>query len=239
MIRCMAPLLVAANIITQSSSAASATEPKKAGPSAEPTQREIEAWLESRSLPADISAEATPEAPPPPPREPGIVLEGAVGALGHAGEMRYVSPTSPWFHLKVGWEPARWAMLFVLSDVAFGSTSLANPPPEPRGFALWGFGGGFRATWEPTDWLGVFAQLEFGAAEVAEPVLGTYGFEDADSLGPYFGAMAGAEWYQISPHYALVAQGGVRHYGQMLDRQLSDATPLAWIASLGLSYTLF
>jgi hypothetical protein len=203
----------------------------------EPTRQEVEAWLEARALPADVSAEPAPEAPPLPPRDHGFVVEGAVGALGHIGDMRFISPMSPLFHLKIGWEPVRWLMLFALGDVAFGSTSLANPPPGPRSYYLWGIGAGVRATWEPTDWLGLFVQAEIGAARVSEDVLATYGFADADSVSPYFGAGLGLEWYQVSPHLALVTQGGIRNYGEMLDRQLSGGTPLAWLASAGISYT--
>lgn len=227
--------LCATTFVTASARAA---DDPKASPS-EPTREEIEAWLESRSLPPDIAAEDVPEAPPPPPRQAGVVLEGSMGALGHAGDMRFVSPMAPLFQLRMGWEPARWILLAVTGDVALGRTTFAQPPPEPRGYTLWGLGAGVRATWDAWSILGLFAQIEVGAARVGEDVLATYGFQDADAFGPYFGAMGGFKWYQVSPHYALVGQGGIRLYQQTFDRNLSGQTPLAWIGTLGLAYTFF
>jgi hypothetical protein len=198
---------------------------------------EVEAWLESRALKASTDAGETPEVPPPPPRDYGFVVETSVGALTHLGDMKHVSPTSPWFRAMFGWEPLRWLMVAASADVAFGSTRYANPPPGPRGFVLFGFSAGPRFTLEPTDWLGLFLQGEIGIAEVSEDVLGTYGFDDADQLGPYFGGMLGFEWFQVNPHYAIVGSGGVRSYAQILDRPRSSDPPLAWMASLGLGYT--
>ena len=113
----------------------------------------------------------------------------------------------------------------------------ANRPPEPRGYALWGFGVGVRFTLEPSDSIGLFLQGDVGASEVTEDVLATYGYLDADDVNPYFGAQLGLEWYQVSPHYAFVFQGGIRNYAQLLGRQLSSATPLAWTGTAGLQYT--
>jgi hypothetical protein len=220
-----------------SAPAGARSEPAETRARDEPSREEIEAWLESRALPADISADPAPDAPPPPPRAHGFVLEGALGALGHVGDMRFISPLSPWFHLKFGWEPIRWLMLYVLGDVAFGSTSLAYPPPPPRGYALWALGAGVRATWEPLDALGLFVQGEIGGAEVSSSVLATYGFRDADSLGPFFGGGVGLKVYPVNPHLALVAHGGVRNYTQTLDRQLSGSSTMAWIGAAGIAYT--
>lgn len=216
--------------------AAAAAEEKKDEP-APLTQEEVEAWLESSALEADVTVRDVPEAPPHPPRHHGFVLETALGALGHAGEMRHVSPAAPWFHVAFGWEPTRWIMLLALGDVAFGNTSLASRPPEPRAYALFAGGGGVRFTWEPADWCGLWLQGEMGAATVNSDVLATYGFNDASGLSPFFGGTLGFEWYQISPHYALVARGTVRDYSQLLHRQLGSGPPLAWIGSAGLQYT--
>lgn len=218
------------------SSSAFAAEPQgESGTSL--SREEIEAWLESRSLPTDIANEAPPEAPPPAPRDYGFVVESSVGALGHLGALKTVSPTSPWFHLQLGWEPVRWAMLIAETDIAFGNTSYANPPPEPRGYVLYGFGGGVRFTLEPTDWLGIFVEGDIGVTQVSSDILATYGFADADDLNPYFGGLLGFEWYQISPHYALVAKGGVRSYAAALGRQFENSAALAWMGALGLQYT--
>ena len=57
-----APWIVVAALVAPSVHAAERSpsgEPEKG-----PSREEIEAWLESRALPADISADETPEAPP-------------------------------------------------------------------------------------------------------------------------------------------------------------------------------
>jgi hypothetical protein len=41
----------------------------------------------------------------------------------------------------------------------------------------------------------------------------------------------------VSPHYALALQGGVRSYGQVLDRALGGDAALAWIGAAALRYT--
>ena len=213
-----------------------APPPKQAPP---PTRVEVETFLESETeAPEDEPAASEPlEAPPRPPRERGIVVGTTVGALGHLGEMQHISPTAPWFHVQLGWDIGRWVTLLALTDVAFATTSYARPPPDPRGYALYAFGIGARVTFDLGEWYGLFLQGELGVAEVSEDVLSSYGYDDADSLNPYFGANAGFKWYQVSPHYALVAHAGVRNYTQLLDRQLSSSSPWAWIAAAGLEYT--
>lgn len=203
------------------------------------TQAEIEAWLDSRGVPGsrDIgSIEEAPEAPPPPPRSSGIVLESSVGALGHLGPLKNVSPTAPWFNFKLGFEPLTWLMLFGEADVAFATTSYATRPPDPRGYALYGFGGGLRFTLRPTDWLGIYIQGSAGMAEISEDVLFVYGYDNADSLNLYYGGALGLEWYQVSPHLALAAHGGVRSYDEGLHRQRSSEVALAVIGGASLRY---
>jgi hypothetical protein len=150
--------------------------------------------------------------------------------------MKHVSPTLPWFRAAFGWEPAKWVMILAQGDVAFGNTSLANPPPDPRTFTLYGFSGALRFGFAPSPAIGLFAQGELGVTSVSNNVLSTYGFRDANSLGPYFGGFLGFEWYQISPHMALVVHAGARSYGQVLDRAIGSETALAWLASGGLKY---
>jgi len=207
------------------------------GPETGPTEQQIEAFLAAAPATADIStAPDAPEAPPPPPRHHGFVVESSLGAMGQAGDLRHVTPVSPWLHAAFGWEPTHWLMLLAQGDVAFGSTSLANPPPDPRGFALWGLSGALRFGLQPSKALGLYLQGEIGAACVTTDVLRSYGFTDANQVGPYFGADAGLEWYQVSPHYALVVHGGVRSYAQILAREGGSAA-LAWTSAAGLKYT--
>jgi hypothetical protein len=204
------------------------------------TQQEIEAWLDARAVSGtrDVGkVDEPPEAPPPPPRRKGVVLESSIGVLGHLGPMKNVSPTAPWFHIQLGYEPFKWLMVFAESDIAFSDTSYANPPPDPRAYVLYGFGGGLRFTLKPTDRVGVYLQGSIGAARVSEDVLGVYGYEDADTLNPYFGAQLGVEWYQVNPRYAIAMHGGIRDYPDGFARERSTESPLAWIGGLAIRYT--
>jgi len=228
-------VLVALSTLAGTARAADDNQPERR----EMTQQEIESWLGERPAtePRDVGkVEPAPEAPPPPPRRRGVVLESSVGLLAQLGPLSKVSPTAPWFHLQLGYEPLVFFMLFAESDIAFSDTSLANPPPDPRAYALYGFGGGARFTLHPTERIGVYAQGTIGAARISEDVLRVYGYRDADALNPYFGAMLGLEWYQINPHYALALHGGIRSYASGLGRERSSDPALAAIFGLALRY---
>jgi hypothetical protein len=201
------------------------------------TPEEVEAWLDARALPkSSDTGTAEPDVPPPPPRRHGVVLEASIGALGHTGPLKHVSPTAPWFSVRLGYEPFRWLMLFAESDVAFSSTSYASPPPEPRSYWLYGFGGGIRSTVALGERFGIFLQGSAGVARVSEEnVLSIYGYEDADELSPYFSGLLGFEWYQINPHFGLALHSGVRLYSG-LDRERSSSGPVAWVGALALRY---
>jgi hypothetical protein len=202
-----------------------------------PSQQQIEQFLTSKPVSPDVTkTPEAPEAPPPPPRKHGFVVESSIGALTHIGPMGHVSPTAPWLRTAFGWEPTKWIMLLAQFDVALSSTSLANPPPEPRGYALYSGSLGLRGSIELATSLGVFAQIEVGGAKVSEDVLATYGFMNATSLSGYFGADLGFEWYQVSPHLALGGLGGIRSYGQLLDRSLGGGAALAWTAAGTIRY---
>jgi hypothetical protein len=203
------------------------------------SQQEIEAWLDARNVPggADLeSVEEPPEAPPPPPRKQGLVVEGSVGALGHIGPLKHISPTAPWFRLQVGYELLGWLMAFGEADLAFATTSHANRPPEPRAYAFYGFGAGMRFTLRPTERIGLYAQLSLGTARASEDVLHVYGFDDADRFNTYYGGTLGFEWYQVNPHYALAVNGGVRSYDNGLSRSGDGQTALAWTAGAAIRY---
>lgn len=214
-------------------------KPTEAAAVADPSRAEIEAWLEARSLPDTRSDETnadSDEAPPPPPRARGLVVESGLGAMGYLGTLKNVTPTSPWLHLQLGYEVFDWAMVFAEGDLAFASTSYANPPPQPRAFAIWGVGGGVRFTVRPTDRVGIYLQGSVGAAQATEDVLRVYGYRHADELSPYFGGLLGVEWYQVSPHYALSLAGGARNYDNGFARQRADAAELMWLGLLSLRY---
>jgi hypothetical protein len=203
------------------------------------TDASLEAWLASDPGQADASADRTElEPPPPPPRRHGVVIEGSVGALGHLGDMKHVSPVAPWFRLQAGYEIFDWLMAFGQGDVALANTSYAHRPPDQRSYALFGFGVGARASWQPLSALGFYLQGEAGLGSVDQDVLSTYGYRKAGQLRPYFGGTLGVEWFQINPHYGLALYGGARDYVQTFERVYGAHPPIVWVSGLALRYTL-
>jgi hypothetical protein len=205
------------------------------------TPEEIDAWLDSRAMPKSQVERGTDsdseDAPPPPPRKHGFVLESSVGVLGHLGHLKNISPTAPWFGLRFGYEPLRWLMVFVEGDLAIASTAYAHPPPPPRSYALWNVGAGVRLTIKPTDRFGVYLQGSLGGGRTTEDVLELYGYQHAEELGFYQSAELGLEWYQINPHLGLALHGGVRNYPRALKRDRDSQPPLAWLSGVALRYT--
>jgi len=202
---------------------------------------EVVSWLDSKGdaprLAGDQGAAEEDLVPVPPPRHQGFVVESSVGALGQIGEMKYTSPVAPWFHLQVGYEPLRFLMVFVEGDLVLSNTAYAPPPPPQRTYALWGVGAGLRGTVKVSERVGLYLQASLGGAQVTNDVLFTYGYENADKLNLYLAAELGAEWYQISPHWALAVHGGVRDYTVTFKRNFSNLPPLAWVSGLALRYT--
>ncbi|MEI9935706.1 MAG: hypothetical protein WDO69_00645 [Pseudomonadota bacterium] len=202
---------------------------------------EVVSWLDSKSdvpaLSADQGIDEAELTPVPPPRHRGFVVESSVGAFGQIGEMKNTSPVAPWFHLQVGYEPLRFLMVFVEGDLVLSNTSYAPPPPPERTYALWGVGAGLRGTVKASERVGLYLQVSLGGAEVTDDVLFTYGYKDADSFNLYLAAELGAEWYQVSPHWALAVHGGVRDYTATFKREFSSQPPLAWVSGLALRYT--
>ncbi|HEY3253244.1 MAG TPA: hypothetical protein VGJ91_04825 [Polyangiaceae bacterium] len=202
---------------------------------------EVVSWLDAKGdaspLTADRGAAEEEPTPLPPPRHHGFVVESSVGMLGQIGEMKSTSPVAPWFHLQVGYEPLRFLMVFVEGDLVLSNTSYAPPPPPERTYALWGFGAGMRGTVKASERIGLYLQASLGGAEVTNDVLTIYGYNNADKLNLYLAAELGAEWYQISPHWALAVHGGVRDYTVTFKREFSNLPPLAWVSGLALRYT--
>lgn len=203
------------------------------------TEQALQNWLSAEPTEADAtSADAELGPPPLPPRRHGWVFEGSVGALGHLGNMRRVSPVAPWFRLQAGYEPLDWLMVFAQGDVSLSSTSLAKRPPDERAYALFGLGGGLRLSWAPFSRVGFFLQGDAGVASVTEDVLSTYGYPDADRIRPFAGGSVGVDWFQLSPHYALSVSGGARDYFQTFDRINGDKPPWVWNGSVAIRYVL-
>jgi hypothetical protein len=206
------------------------------------TPEEIDAWLDSRAMPKSQSGEHggsddDAEAPPPPPRKKGFVLESSVGVMGQVGHLKHITPNAPWFGLHFGYEPLRALMVFVETDLFVASTSYAHQPPPPRSFAFWNVGGGVRLTLKPTDRFGVYIQGSLGGGRATEDVLKLYGYQHANELGFYQSAELGLEWYQVNPHLALVAHGGIRNYPRTLTRDRESQPPMTWLGAGGLRYT--
>lgn len=212
---------------------------------AQPAQRqltpeEIDAWLDSRALPKSEGprdADNDSEAPPPPPRKKGFVLESSLGVLGQVGSLKHIIPSAPWFGLKFGYEPLRPLMVFVEADLSVASTSYGRQPPPPRSFAFYNFGAGLRLTIRPVDRFGIYLQGSLGGGRATDDVLAIYGYTHADQLGFYQSAELGLEWYQVNPHLALVAHGGIRNYPLTLVRERDTGLAMTWLGSAGLRYT--
>jgi hypothetical protein len=226
---------VLAIILCSAAPAYAETEPERR----QLTPREIESWLEAPSGPKtqEDASEDDAEAPPPPPRRHGLTVESGIGALGHLGPLKNISPVSPWFHLKIGFEPFPWLLAFGETDLVFSSTEYAHPPPEPRTYRLYGGGGGLRVTIRVGERLGVYGEGSAGLARVSEDVLEVYGYRSAADFHPYFGGRLGLEWYPVNPHLAIGVFGGLRSYASGLARERSTESALCWLSGVGLRYT--
>lgn len=199
---------------------------------------EIESWLErpSDEAPEDLGVEAEAEAPPPPPRHHGVLVESGIGVVGHLGPLKNISPVSPAFSLKVGFEPLSFLLVFAEGELSIANTSYAQPPPPPRTYRMYAFGGGVRLTLPIGELFGAFAEGSLGLSRVSEDVLSVYGYRDAHELNPYFGGRLGVEWYPVNPHLALGLGGGVRSYNAGLKRQRSSDPALAWSVGPAIAY---
>lgn len=203
------------------------------------TTGEIEEWLEAEpgAKSADAGEVLEDEAPLPAPRAHGLVVESGVGFVSHVGSLKHITPTAPWFQVRVGYEIFSFMMPFVEGDIAFATTSYATEPPPPRSYFHYGAGAGLRFTVPIGDLIGILAQGSLGFAQVSEQnVLSIYGFPDADEPNLYVGAELGVEWYQVNPHLALAAHGGIRSYGAGLTRDRGTDPPLAVVGSADLRY---
>jgi hypothetical protein len=188
---------------------------------------------------AAIAPEAPPpEAPPPRPYQKSLVLDTTLGAMAFLGEFGKVAPPGPWLHTQLGYELAKWFMLYGEADLAFTDTSNRQGPPNIRAFPLFGFGAGARFTVRFSDRIGVYAQGGLGAmkADVATNALGVLGFRDAESLALYLGTRLGLEWYQVDRHMALGLAGGIRTPQGFARTGITSETALALDVGLSIRY---
>ena len=229
--------------VTLASTAASTA--RAADPPPGPTEEQIEAAVKADANPAPAAASVTApssadeEAPPPLPRKKGIVVESRLGALAFLGRFRQVAPTAPWFQIDAGYELFRWLLLFGEGEIAITDTSVAQDPSKARAFPIFGFGGGARLTVHLTDRVALFGQGSLGAmkADVAKNAFGLLGYKDAESLGVYFGARLGVEWYMVDRHMALGFGAGVRDAKGFAKTGPASDTPLMLDVALALRYT--
>ncbi len=184
------------------------------------------------------AGDAVDAGPPLRPRHHGLVLEQTLGVLGFAGQFRHVAPTAYWLHMQLGYEVLPWLMLFGEGELGYTDTSEAEDPSHVKAFAIWGFGGGARATLHATDRVAFFAQASVDAlgANVPHDTLAILGYRDAESLDASFGARVGVEWYQIDRHLALDLQVGIRD-AQGFQKFVGNDLPLMWDAGAGFRYT--
>jgi len=200
---------------------------------------EVETWLAkpSGTPSTDTLTPAPDEAPPSPPRRRGFTVETGVGVLSYLGALAHVSPTSPWFHLQIGYEPFRWLMVFAETDLVFSNTSYASQPPPPRTYRLYGFGPGLRFSLPFSERFGGYLEGSTGLARVSDDLLAVYGYANATSFELYFGGRLGLEWFAPNPHLAVALSGGARLYPTGLRRERSNEAPLALLGNLAIRYT--
>jgi len=215
-----------------------------AGAAEEPKERqittgEIESWLDRdpSATPGDQGVSPAEDKPLPAPRRHGFVIESGLGFVTQFGDMAHITPSAPLFQLRFGYEVLRWLMPFIESDLVFANTAYASEPPPPRSYFHFAAGAGVRFTAPVGRVLAIFGQGSLGLAKISEQnVLSIYGFPNADQWNLYFDGEAGLEWYQVNPHLALAAHGGVRSYGKGLTRENGNGGSLAAIASANLRY---
>ena len=227
------PLVFATGLLP----AAAIAAPAEAHGSVDPA-RGLEGDLAPKPAPRVDTAEAL-EAPPPPPRRKGLVLQANLGALFFPGAFGKVSPPAPHFRVALGYEIFRWLMLFGEGELAFGSTHVATDAPFARAFPIWGFGAGARAAIPLGSRVGLWLEAAPGlwTAQTPTNALGVLGFRDAESLGVFVRGRVGVDWYQIDRHFALFVAGGARFAPSFTYTTGTAGAPLVAEGSAGLRYT--
>jgi hypothetical protein len=156
------------------------------------------------------------------------------------GAFGSVAPPAFLSRLQVGYEPARWILLYAEGELAFASTSRAQIAPFTRAFPIFGAGGGLCITLGLTERVGVHGEFSAGAlkADVPYNALTILGFRAAESFAPYYGLRLGAQWLQQDRHFALTFAAGYRRTpGFARSGQTADS-PGVIDLTIGLRYTL-
>ena len=189
----------------------------------------------------DLSTLPAPplEAPPPPPRHKGLVLEQSLGAVGFVGKFGGLTGhPAIWLETQIGYEIFKWLMVFGEGDLAFTDTGSSVGPSQNRPFPIIGFGGGVRFTIPFTQRVGMYIQGSAGGdvAYVQPGVLTNFGYMAAESVGFQAGGRLGFEWFQVDRHLAIGLSGGARYMANLAYEAGGDL-PLAWDATVDLRYT--
>jgi hypothetical protein len=182
---------------------------------------------------------APAEAPPPPPRHKGFVLEQSLGALGFAGKFgNLTGHPAIWLETQFGYEIFKWLMVFGCGEAAFTDTGTSVGSEQNRAFPILGFGGGVRFTIPFTARVGMFIQGAVGGdvAYVPSGELTNFGYANLENLGFWAGGRLGLEWFQVDQHLAIGLSGGARYIANIAYGIGSDL-PLAWDATFDLRYT--
>jgi hypothetical protein len=190
--------------------------------------------------PAETAEAELPFAAPPPyaPFKRGPFVEGSVGVYGPTGRIKTVSAPGPWARISAGFDFTRWVGAYVMFDSAFLDTGRGSPPPDPRGYALWGFGLGARLSLGLGDRFRIPFRLELSWHKTDDNgVLATYGFNDASSFNVSFGGATGIEWRAPTRHFGVAAEIGLRNDSALAHSQRAQS-PLAIIGALVVRYTL-
>ncbi len=186
-----------------------------------------------------ILPEAPLEAPPPPPRHKGVVVESRLGALAFLGDFRHVAPTAPWWHVEAGYELLKWLAVFGYGEVCFTDTSEIETGANNTGFPIYGFGGAVRATVHATPRVAFFLEGDGGTmrADVPRGTLVNLGYAKAELFSPVFGGRFGVEWYQVDRHLAFGLDVGVRDALGFAEQFIGTSPPLMLDASGAIRYT--
>jgi len=188
---------------------------------------------------AGILQEAPLEAPPPPPRHKGFVVESRLGALTFLGDFKHLAPTAPWWHVDAGYELLKWLGVFAYGELSFTSTSQLETAANTIAFPIYGFGGSLRATVHATDRVAFFLEGNVGTmrADVPKGALADLGFANAERFGVVFGGRLGFEWYQVDRHLAFGLDVGVRDATGFAEQFIGTSPPLMIDASAAVRYT--
>jgi len=205
------------------------------------TTEQAQAAIKTADQQTDKSTLPAPplEAPPPPPRHKGLVLEQNLGAEGFVGKFGGLTGhPNIWLKTQLGFEIFKWLMVFGSGDLAFTDTGTSSGPTQNRPFPIIGFGGGVRFTIPFTVRVGMYVQGEAGGdvAYVKPGVLTNFGYMNAEKVGFQAGGRLGIEWFQTDRHIAIGLSGGARYLANLAYEAGGDL-PLAWDATFDLRYT--